>query len=197
MMNLKNMIVALSMLATGAVAAPAAEAGESHSRFDRVRGVVKAVYNSYRDHDRSPRFAETCRYIPGHHEDRVRQIWVEGYTKRVRVPAKFHEHRDAWGHMHREVVRRSYVRHVWVPGHYENRTVQVWVAARHKCRDVRHTHARYDRHDDRRTPRTHVAATPRRAVSRRPEARVEQPRQNHGRDRRTEAPRRGRTRGSS
>ena len=123
MLSTRNLIVTLTMLATAGVAAPAAEAGEIRDGIEHLRGALRTVYRSHRERHRSHRIVETCRYIPGHHEDRARQVWIEGYTKRVQVPAKYREYRDACGRLHRELVRHAYVRNVWVPGHHEVRTV--------------------------------------------------------------------------
>jgi hypothetical protein len=187
MFRTRSLIAALSVLTATAFATPPADAGE----FDGIRDVVRTVVDSVRSRHEHEAVA-TCHFEPGHYVEHVRSIWVEGHTKHVQVPPEVRVWRDACGHVHRRVVRPGYVKSVWVPGHYENRTVRTWVEGRYVCHDRRHTHFGHGhvpfRVEPRPVPRRPVVHTPRPGP--RPVVREDDRRDDDRRDNRREDDRR-------
>ena len=66
-------------------------------------------------------------YVPGHHEDVVREVWVPGQTKRVWVPPEYQVVHDSCGRRREILVRPGYWREHCEPGHFETRSERVWV----------------------------------------------------------------------
>ncbi len=74
-----------------------------------------------------------CEWIPGHYEQRAREIVVPGYFREATVPARFIEHRGPRGIIFKILVRPARVLRVWVPARTETRIERVWVAGRYAC----------------------------------------------------------------
>ncbi|MBI5364029.1 MAG: hypothetical protein HZA53_12670 [Planctomycetes bacterium] len=66
-------------------------------------------------------------WSPGHFETRCQQVFVPGVEQQVWVPPAYEWRYDACGRAYQVCVQGGYYRTVCTPGHYETRTVQVWV----------------------------------------------------------------------
>lgn len=66
-------------------------------------------------------------WLPGHHEQVTRQVWVRGTTRREWVPARIETRWDWCGRPFKVCVRPGHWRTVGEPGHYETRTETIWV----------------------------------------------------------------------
>jgi hypothetical protein len=71
-------------------------------------------------------------WIPGRHETSCERVWVPSQVHRVWVPPVYRDHYESGcvGGAKRRVsvlVSQGYWRTVRNPGHYETRSVQVWV----------------------------------------------------------------------
>jgi len=66
-------------------------------------------------------------WVPAHHETRCEKVWVEGCEQRVWVEPAFEWRYDSCGRSFRFSAGGGHWKTVRTPGHYETRTVQVWV----------------------------------------------------------------------
>ena len=65
----------------------------------------------------------------GHYQTRSERYWVPAFDRQVWVPARYEWHRDFCGNRTRVLVQAGHYRTECVPGHYDTRSVQVWVPA--------------------------------------------------------------------
>jgi len=83
-------------------------------------------------------------WVEGRYEMRVRQVWVPGYYRTVKVPARSAVRKGHLGLLFRVRIDRERTKKVWVSGHYRNQRERVWVpghwirAPHRQCRHVRH-----------------------------------------------------------
>lgn len=70
-------------------------------------------------------------WIPGHYERRCEKVWVAGATRQVWVEPEYQCVTDAWGRVHRILVRHGYFRTACEPGRFEDRERYVWVEGRY------------------------------------------------------------------
>jgi hypothetical protein len=66
-------------------------------------------------------------WIPGHYETIQERVWVEGRQERVWVEPIYQWHYEPCGRAYRVCVQEGYWNTVCTPGHFENRSRQVWV----------------------------------------------------------------------
>jgi hypothetical protein len=66
-------------------------------------------------------------WVPGHYEQRCEQVWVPGCTQKVWVEPVYELRYDSCGRAFRFCVAGGHWKTVGAPGHYETRTVSVWV----------------------------------------------------------------------
>jgi hypothetical protein len=67
------------------------------------------------------------RWVPGHHEIRVKKVWVAGHYRREKVPAVYGMRTTPFGDKVRFCIVAETYRRVWVPGHYRKVKERVWV----------------------------------------------------------------------
>jgi len=72
-------------------------------------------------------------WVAGHYETRCESVWVAGCTHDVWTPAQFEWRWDPCGRAYRVCLRAGSWRAVSDPGHYESRSVQVWIAGAWRC----------------------------------------------------------------
>ena len=65
-------------------------------------------------------------WIPAHYETIVDRVWIGGSEQRVWEPALYDWRRDACGRPFQVCVRPGSWRNVCTPGHFEERSRQVW-----------------------------------------------------------------------
>lgn len=78
-------------------------------------------------------------YRRGRYETRCEQVWIPARQERVWIEPRYEWRHDPCGRRYRVLIRAGHhsLRHV--PGHYESRTVRVWVpASRCEVRSPRH-----------------------------------------------------------
>ena len=66
-------------------------------------------------------------WVPGHHESRCEKVWVAGCEQRVWVEPAFEWRHPSCGTSFSFGFGGGHWKTVCTPGHYEMRTVQVWV----------------------------------------------------------------------
>ncbi|MEN8148756.1 MAG: hypothetical protein ABFS86_02965 [Planctomycetota bacterium] len=67
------------------------------------------------------------RWVPGHFEERVRRVWIPGYYRTERVPARYAVRTGLLGIRYRILIERERTRKVWVEGHVRMKREDVWV----------------------------------------------------------------------
>jgi len=103
--------------------------------------------------DRSRQTCEPVHTRRGHYEFVTEQVWVEGATRRVYVPAEYRTVIDPCGRRRQVCIRPAYYKTVCDPGHYETRMRRVWVPYRPVITPGRDRHARGDANQGRRRGR--------------------------------------------
>jgi len=66
-------------------------------------------------------------WVPGHVREEQRRVWVEGTEHRQWVPPAYATRFDECGRPYSVLAREGYWSTVRDPGHFELRTVSVWV----------------------------------------------------------------------
>lgn len=123
--------LALSFTAAALLSAPYAEAqGFSISLGKKTKhgGIALAYSTGFPRCAPPPVHCPPPRvWVPGHYETRCEQVFVPGTQQQVWVPAVFEWRYDSCGRAYQVCVQAGHYRTVCSPGHYESRTVQVWV----------------------------------------------------------------------
>ena len=124
-MNRRCSLPFASFLALAALAPAASADGFSFSLSKKLKhGVFNVAF------ERGPAWYRTCaspRWIPAHYEDRTERVFVPGCERRVWVPPVYGWFRDPCGRLVHGCIRPGHFAFVRDPGHYEERTVRVWV----------------------------------------------------------------------
>jgi hypothetical protein len=113
-------ILAVAVLLGSAVSSPAQVRIEGNLGHGlRVAAVFGDCFPGYGE---APRWHQA-----GHWETVREEVWVPGYWRDTCVPARCGWVRE-YGHRRWAVIEPECHRRIWVPGHNECRSRQVWVA---------------------------------------------------------------------
>ena len=66
-------------------------------------------------------------WVEGRYEMRVRRVWVPGYYRTEKVPARYAVRKGYLGLLWRVRIERECTKKVWVSGHYRHQRERVWV----------------------------------------------------------------------
>ena len=66
-------------------------------------------------------------WVEGRYEVRIRQVWVPGYYRTERVPARYAVRKGYLGLLFRVRIQRECTKKVWVSGHHRDQRERVWV----------------------------------------------------------------------
>jgi len=76
------------------------------------------------------RLSRATVWIPGHEQQVIRQVWVEGARRLEWIPAVMATRFDPCGRPYTVIARAGHWRTVCEPGHYETQVERVWVPGR-------------------------------------------------------------------
>jgi hypothetical protein len=116
----KTKLAALALVSLGAVGAAEAQSVHLSYGIESSHGALTVALGA-------PRTVPRQVWVPGRYEELERRVWVEGGERTEWVPARYETRLDECGRPTSVLVRAGHWQTVRDAGHFELRTVRVWV----------------------------------------------------------------------
>lgn len=116
----KAKLAGLALVSLGAVGAAEAQSVHLSYGIETSHGALTVALGA-------PRAVPRQVWVPGRYEEVERRVWVEGGERTEWVPARYETRLDEWGRPTSVLVRAGHWQAVRDAGHFELRTVRVWV----------------------------------------------------------------------